>query len=113
MATRKKVSILELLDYIEQLSEDSEMKKSLTEDKLIRIKRYLEELKYIENIIKNLKKDIKENGEIEIYKNGSQETRRTNPALTTYLDTIKTYNQLFRQVTEVLRNTEIDVQKNW
>lgn len=110
---RKKVNISDLLDYIEQLPDDNLTKKNLTPDKMIKISKYVDELKYIETIIKKLKLDIKKNGEIEIYKNGSQETRRTNPALTTYLDTVKTYNQLFRQISEVLRNTEIDIQKSW
>ncbi|MDT8715547.1 hypothetical protein IAI10_02590 [Clostridium sp. 19966] len=113
MAARKKVNIMELLDYIEQLPADSQIKKDLTEDKMIRIKRYLEELKYIETVIKQLKADIKKNGAIELYKNGTQETRRTNPALTSYMDAMKTYNQLLKQVSEILRNTEIYIQKLW
>lgn len=110
---RKKVNIANLLDYIEKLPDDNLTKKNLTPDKMIKISRYIEELQYLDTIIKNLKFDIKKNGEIEIYKNGIQETRRANPALTIYLDTIKTYNQLFRQITEILRNNEIEIQKNW
>lgn len=113
MAARKKVNIMELLDYIEQLPADSQIKKDLTEDKMIRIKRYLEELKYLDSVIRQLKADIKQNGAIELYKNGSQETRRANPALTAYMDAMKTYNQLLKQVSEILRNTEIYIQKLW
>ena len=110
---KQRVKINNLLLYVEQLPENNPVKQHLTEDKMIRLKRYVEELLYLEFIIFNLKSDIEANGEIEVYKNGSQETRRTNPALTTYIDTVKTYNQLLRQVTELLRNTELDIAKTW
>ena len=90
---KQKVKIADLLHYIEQLPEEDPIRQRLTTDKMIRVKRYVEELLYLEFVITNLKGDIEENGEIEV-KNGSQETRRTNPARTTYIDIIKAYNQL-------------------
>ncbi|NLN48632.1 MAG: hypothetical protein GX154_06000 [Clostridiales bacterium] len=110
---KQKVKIKEILSYIEQLPDDNDIKLRLTPDKMIRFRRYIEELQYLEYTIVNLKADIEKNGQIEIYKNGSQETRRANPALTTYVDVVKTYNQLFRQASEILRGTEIDIEKNW
>lgn len=113
MAVRKKVNVLELLDYIEQLPESDAIKQKLTPDKMFVISKCIEELKYYENIIKNLKKDIKKNGEIEVYKNGIQETRRINPSLKCLNDTIKIYSQLLKQISEILRNVEIDILKTW
>lgn len=110
---KQKVKIKDILSYIEQLPEDSSLKKRLTPDRLIRFQRYIEELLYLEYVIVNLKADIADNGEIEVYKNGNQETRRTNPALTTYVDVIKAYNQLFRQASEILRGTELDIERTW
>ncbi|MFZ2539793.1 MAG: hypothetical protein WAX04_12985 [Oscillospiraceae bacterium] len=110
---KPKVSIKELLQYIEQLPEESPIKQQLATDKMIRIKRYIEELQYLDFVIVNLKADIEINGEIEVYKNGSQETRRTNPALTTYIDTVKTYNQLLRQVSETIRGVELLLERIW
>lgn len=92
---------------------DNPLKQELTPDKLIRIKRYIEELQYLDYIIVGLKSDIEANGEIELYENGNQKTRRTNPALTTYIDTIKAYNALLRQVSEILRGIEIEIAKTW
>ena len=110
---RKKVNIMDLLNYIDQLPEDDYIKLNLTTDKMITINKYIDELKFLEGAIKSLKVDVKKNGYIEVYKNGIQETRRTNPAYTSYLTTIKTYSNLFQIVVEVLRNTFIDIQKNY
>lgn len=110
---KQKVKLKELLQYIEHLPADDPISRHLKPDKMIHIKRYIEELLYLEFVIVNLKKDIQLNGEIEIYKNGRQKTRRTNPALTTYIDTIKAYNQLFRQVSEILKDAEIALERTW
>ena len=110
---KPKVKIGELLSYIERLPEDNLVKQQLTPDKMIRIKRYIEELQYLDYVIVNLKADIEINKVIEVYKNGAQETRRTNPALTTYIDSVKAYNQLLRQVSEIIRGSEIAVERSW
>ncbi|MDP1809751.1 MAG: hypothetical protein Q8L35_09515 [Actinomycetota bacterium] len=80
---------------------------------MLRIKRYIDEILYLDYVILGLKEDIALNGEIEIYKNSAQQTRRANPALTTLIDVIKTYNQLLRQVSELIRSAEIEVEKQW
>lgn len=110
---KPKVKIKDLLSYIEALPADDPIRKRLTPDKMIRIKKYIDELLYLDHVILGLKDDIDQNGEIEIYQNGIQRTRRTNPALTTYIDTIKAYNQLLRQVSEILRGAELDIEKMW
>jgi len=110
---KPKIKVNDILKYVEQLPPDDPVKQRLTPDKMIRIKRYIEELQYLDYIIIGLKADIEANGEIELYVNGAQQTRRTNPALTTYIDTVKAYNTLLRQVTEILRDVEIDIIKVW
>ena len=112
-APKPKVKIKQFMTYIENLPEDDPLKAKLTEDKMIRLRRYLEELEYLDYIILGLKSDIAEHGEIEVYENGAQRTRRTNPALTTLIDTIKTYNQLFRQASEIVSGAEIEIKKEW
>ena len=112
-APKPKVKIKQFMTYIDRLPDDDPLKVKLTEDKMIRLRRYLEELEYLDFIILGLKADIAEHGEIEVYENGAQRTRRTNPALTTLIDTIKAYNQLFRQASEIVLAAEIELKKEW
>jgi len=110
---KQKVKVSGLLSYVESLPEENPIRQHLTPDRMIRFKRYVEELQYLEYIIASLKDDIQENGTIELYKNGIQETRRTNPALTTYTETIKVYNQFFRQLSDIFNCVEIQIEKAW
>lgn len=110
---KPKVKIKDLLVYLEGLPADNAIREHLTEDKMLRIRKYFDELLFLDHIILGLKDDVGRNGAIEIYVNGSQQTRRTNPALTTFVDVLKVYNALLRQVSEILRGAEIEIQKQW
>ncbi|HZK52966.1 MAG TPA: hypothetical protein VFC84_01995 [Desulfosporosinus sp.] len=110
---KQKVKISDLLKYIENLAQDDPIRQHMTPDRMIRWKRYVEELEYLEFIIHGLKEDIAEHGSIELYVNGAQQTRRTNPALTTYSDLLKVYNQFFRMLSEINHCVEIQIEKSW
>lgn len=110
---KPKVKVKELMAYIEALPQDEPLKKLLSPDRLICLRKYVEELTYIEYILIRLKDEVELYDPIELYENGSQKTRRTNPALSTYNDMLKTYHYLLRQVMAIIRGIELDIEKTW
>lgn len=56
------------------------------------------EMKYIISIIKKLKKDIKEKGVVEHFKNGKQDFLRESPALASYNKLMKTFDTLYKNL---------------
>ena len=99
---KPKVKIANLLKYLESLPVESPVKQSLTEDKMIVIRRYVEELAYLESVMLALKEDIHEQGEIENFVQGAQQLRRANPAIDMYFSTLWAYRQLINKINELV-----------
>lgn len=110
---KPKVRIKGLLGYVESLPPDDPLRARLTPDRMICLRKYVEELQYIDYVLLRLKDDVEEHDPIEVYVNGSQRTRRTNPALSTYNDMLKTYHYMLRQVTDILRGAQAELVDEW
>jgi len=103
-----KIKIADLLDYLDSLPNDNHMK--LTPDKLIIIKRYIEELQYLEKILGQVKADIDKQGEIEYFVQGKQKLRRVNPSMELYYSSLRAYRGLVNKIEEIIKGVEIDWQ---
>lgn len=103
-----KVKISELMNYLDSLPENSQIKKNLTPDKLIVIRRYIEELQYLDKKIKRLKADIDEFGEVEIFIQGMQRLRRANPSMELYYAALRAYRGLVNKIDDIIKGVEID-----
>lgn len=66
------------------------------------------ELVFIEETLEDLKKQIKERGSIDLFKQGKQEFYRESPALKGYNTTIQRYNLLFKQLVDLLPPSQVD-----
>ena len=110
---KPKIRIMDLLKYIDGLPPSDPLRERLTPDRMIILKRYVEELMYIDFVLVRLKAEVEEHKPIEVYVNGSQRTRRCNPALSTYADLVKLYHYLLRAVAEIIRGAEIELEKTW
>lgn len=64
--------------------------------------RLIREIRYMDQQLRKLKKDVKDNGVVEIFKQGAQELRRENPAFKSYNTTIKTYNNTIDKLAGLL-----------
>ncbi len=102
-----RVHVTELLDYLASLPEDSHVKQNLTPDRFIIIRRYIEELAYLEDMLTRLKADIDANGEVEIFVQGAQQLRRANPSVDMYHKALRTYRGLVNKINELLRGVEV------
>lgn len=76
-------------------------------DKIPEDKQYIgiklvDELVFMESTLKDLKKQIKELGTVEHFKQGKQEFLRECPALKSYNSSIQRYSQLYKQLTDLL-----------
>ena len=108
-----RVRIVALLEYLDGLPDDNSTKQRLTPDKMVVIGRYVQELEYLEGTLKRLKKDVAANGEVEVFEQGQQRLRRANPALEQYLSALRAYRGLVRQVSDLLRGMEMDIEREW
>ena len=88
---RKKIST-ELKDILEKIPEDKKTVAGRLADELI----------FMQATLADIKKQIKEYGTIELFKNGKQEMLRENPALKSYNTTIQRYSALYKQLTDLL-----------
>ncbi len=102
-----RVHVAELLDYLDSLPEDSYVRQNLTPDRLIIIRRYIEEMAYLEDMLTRLKADIDAHGEVEIFTQGAQQLRRANPSVEMYHKTLRTYRGLVNKINELLRGVEV------
>ena len=102
-----KVNVRSLLEYLEALPAESYVARNLTPDRLIIIKRYVEELAYLEDMLTRLKTDIDAHGEVEIFTQGAQQLRRANPSVDMYHATLRTYRGLVNKINELLRGVEV------
>lgn len=88
---RKKIST-EMKAIIEQIPEEKRAIAARLADELI----------FMQSTLAALKQEIKDNGAIELFKNGSQEMLRESPALKSYNTTIQRYGTLYKQLTDLI-----------
>lgn len=80
----------------------NDLLKIIPEDRQPIAKSIITELNFMKKVLTDLKKQIKENGSIELFKNGSQEMLRESPACKTYMTMIGKYGSLHKQLTSLL-----------
>lgn len=88
---RKKIST-EIREILEKIPED---KKAIAA-------RIADEIIFLQGTLADLKKQIKEYGTIELFKNGKQEMLRESPALKAYNISIQRYSALYKQLADML-----------
>ncbi len=99
---KPRVKIIDLVKYLDSLPAGNITKQSLTGDKMIIVRRYTEELIYLESVMLALKEDIHMQGEIENFVQGSQQLRRANPSLELYFSTLRAYRSLINKINELV-----------
>ena len=62
----------------------------------------VEELSFMGETLKRLKAQVRETGEIELFKQGKQEFYRESSALKAYNTTIQRYSTLYKQLTDLI-----------
>lgn len=88
---RKRIST-ELKQILQKIPEN---KKAIAE-------RLCDELVFMQSTLADLKKQIKENGTVELFEQGTQSFMRESPALKAYNTTIQRYSTLYKQLTDLL-----------
>ena len=59
-------------------------------------------------LLERLSEELEKGDVIEVFEQGKQRLRRENPALKSYNTTIKSYTALFKQLLDLLPNTEAE-----
>lgn len=110
---KPRVKVNAILKYIASLPDDSELKQRMTPDKMIALKVYVSQLEYFDDLIIKLKADIDTNGEIELFVQGIQTLRRTNPALSSMMELYRLYGQVYRQIVALVGSAEAIIERQW
>ena len=92
---RKRIST-ELKQILQNIPES---KKTIAE-------RLCDELVFMQSTLADLKKQIKENGTVELFEQGSQSFMRESPALKAYNTTIQRYSTMYKQLCDMLPKGE-------
>lgn len=79
-----------------------EILKKIPEDKRYIGEKLVTELSFIEKTLDRLRKQIAESGEVEHFKQGSQDFLRESPALKAYNTTVQRYSVMYRQLTDLM-----------
>lgn len=90
---RTKADLKEILDKIPQ-------------DKQLIGAELVEELSFMRDTLKDLKKQIKESGTVEHFTQGKQDFLRESPALKAYNTTVQRYSVMYRQLTDLMGKTQ-------
>lgn len=80
----------------------TELLQLVPEDKKPVAKKITTELNFMSSTLTQLRKLVKEQGPVVLFKNGRQEMLVENPALKSYNTTVQRYNQLFKQLVDLL-----------
>lgn len=84
----------------------SELLDLIPEEKKPIAKKLITELNFMAGTLAKLRKMIKDQGPIELFKNGSQEMLRESPALKSYNTTVQRYSLLYKQLNDLLPKEE-------
>ncbi len=110
MAENKKIS--EIMPIDKRISKAERKIKSffknIDEDKKRFIADPIHQLAVTQIILERLSDELEKGDIIEIFEQGKQRLRRENPALKSYNTTIKSYTALFKQLLDILPNTEAE-----
>lgn len=80
--------------------------KQVPSDKKLIADSLIKELSFMAYTLEELRNNVKENGAVDFFKNGSQEMWRESPALKSYSTMIQRYSLLYRQLTDLLPKAE-------
>lgn len=80
--------------------------KNIPEDKQPIAAKLIEELTFMETTLKKLRKQIEDYGEVEEFKQGSQEFLRESPALKGYNTMVQRYSVMNRQLTDLMGKSQ-------
>lgn len=86
--------------------------KNVPADKTAIANSLIAELAFMSGTLAELKEVVNTTGAIELFKQGSQEFLRENPALKSYNTTINRYSQLYKQLTDLLPKTDAKGQES-
>jgi hypothetical protein len=64
--------------------------------------KYIKELQFMESQLKKLKKEIKESGAVDDFKQGAQEMKRESPAMKSYCTLIQRYGDIQKKLADLL-----------
>lgn len=95
MAENKKVLSTSDVKNLEEIIEKIDPKKKIVAKKL------LTEIKFYNKTLKKLKKKVDEDGVVVTMPQGDYEIERENPALKSYNTSIKNYQNLLKQLSEL------------
>lgn len=84
----------------------SDLLKLIPEEKQLIAKKLITELNFMSSTLTQLRKMIKDQGAVELFKNGKQEMLRESPALKSYNTTIQRYSLLYKQLIDLLPKEE-------
>lgn len=93
-------------------TELKEVLQKIPEDKKAIGGRLADELIFMQATLTDLKEQIKENGTVELFKQGKQEFMRESPALRSYNTTLKQYSALYKQLCDLLPKEESATKSN-
>lgn len=79
-----------------------ELLERVPEDKYAIGVKIVDELLFMEETLNRLKAQVRETGEVELFKQGKQEFYRESSALKAYNTTIQRYSTLYRQLTDLI-----------
>lgn len=88
-----------------KMAEFEEILSKIPEDKKFIGRNLIDELIFMSTTLTNLKKQIKEYGEVEHFEQGKQNFLRESPALKSYNNTLQRYSQFYKQLTELMPKT--------
>lgn len=66
----------------------------------------IEELLFIADTMKDLKKEVKETGAVEHFQNGKQDFLRESPALKSYNSLVQRYGSLYKQLSDLMGKSQ-------
>lgn len=95
MAARKKIS-----------TELNAILQKIPEDKQPIAARIVDELVFMQKTLASLKRQIDENGTVELFEQGKQSFMRESPALKSYNTTISRYSTLYKQLCDLMPKDE-------
>lgn len=85
-----------------ELKEVRKTLKELPKDKQEIGLNLISELEFMQETLQNLKKQVKEEGAVSLFKQGKQEFLREHPALKGYNTLISRYSLILKQVTDLI-----------
>ena len=80
----------------------SELLDLIPDEKKPIAKKLITELNFMSSTLTQLRRMVKDQGPVELFKNGKQEMLRESPALKAYNTTIQRYSLLYKQLIDLL-----------